>query len=185
MKYITNDRFRTANELLHEFWERCAITVQVPVDIEGICSFQGIKLVKDNSDDNFIGKVTQNTDGEVEIHINMNKNEFFPRYRFTLAHEIAHYNLHLRTGLFQEYRDTDETLFRKEDNWNPQEAEANRFAAQLLMPNEHMIVNALDIISKSDINRRDFIRNMAIVFDVSNMAMEFRLINMGMIEPSS
>lgn len=180
-------RFDVAHELLEAFWAVRPEMPHIPVDIEGICNFQNIKLVKSNSEDDFVGKVSQTGRGEVTIVINMNKNAYSPRYRFTLAHEIAHFNLHLREGMFQEYEDSELTLLRKEDNWSPQEAEANRFAAQLLMPAMKIIEEAQRIITekrKEDglVERKEFVRVMANRFDVSNMAMEFRLLNMGILD---
>lgn len=180
-----NKRFDVAHELLKAFWA-VHPNPSIPVDIEGICNFQNIKLVKSNSEDDFVGKVTQTGRGEVTIVINMNKNIYWPRYRFTLAHEIAHFNLHLREGMLQEYEDSELTLLRKEDNWSPQEAEANRFAAQLLMPAMKIIEEAQHIITEKRreggiVERKEFVRVMANRFDVSNMAMEFRLLNMGIL----
>lgn len=181
-----NKRFDAAHELLKAFWAVHS-GPSIPVDIEGICNFQNIKLVKSNSEDDFVGKVTQTNRGEVTIVINMNKNAYGPRYRFTLAHEIAHFNLHLREGMLQEYEDSELTLLRKEDNWSPQEAEANRFAAQLLMPAMKIIEEAQRIIAKKHehgelVERKEFVRMMANIFDVSNMAMEFRLLNIGILD---
>lgn len=180
-----NKRFDVAHELLKAFWAVHS-GPSIPVDIEGICNFQNIKLVKSNSEDDFVGKVTQTHKGEAIIVINMNKNAYWPRYRFTLAHEIAHFNLHLREGMLQEYEDSELTLLRKEDNWSPQEAEANRFAAQLLMPAMKIIEEAQRIIAEKHkqeelVERKEFVRVMANTFDVSNMAMEFRLLNMGIL----
>lgn len=181
-----NKRFDVAHKLLEAFWANHS-GPSIPVDIESICNFQNIKLVKSNSEDDFVGKVTQNNRGEATIVINMNKNTYFPRYRFTLAHEIAHFNLHLREGMLQEYEDGELTLLRKEDNWSPQEAEANRFAAQLLMPAMKIIEEAQYIIAEKQkqkelVEKKDFVRVMASRFDVSNMAMEFRLLNMGILD---
>lgn len=166
----------------------------LPIDIEDICAFQKIKLIKSNSDEDFIGKVTQSSDGIAVIEVNMNKNEFEPRYRFTIAHELAHFNLHLRDGLPQGYKDDDLTMFRKEDNWNKEESEANGFAASLLMPGDLIIKNIYNIYSGifndsnvgsngASIKKGDLVRRLSIVFNVSSTAMEYRLINMGILDP--
>jgi hypothetical protein len=59
-----------------------------------------------------------------------------PRRRFTAAHELGHFVLHRETmGRFR--ADTDATLREAEDDVaDRMEREANRFAAELLMPEE-------------------------------------------------
>lgn len=181
----TRTKFDKSWDLLEAFFSREKERgILIPIDVEGICEFQNLKLIKCNSDEDFVGKVFQDNNGQAEIHVNMNENQYYPRYRFTLAHEIAHYNLHLRDG--QEYRDNNLTLFRKEDNWNKEEAEANQFAAGLLMPIGAVVKKAKEILDDVDsIGRKDFIAQLADAFEVSNMAMEYRLINIGIIEPTS
>lgn len=62
--------------------------------------------------------------------IRINRHETKPRQRFTLAHEIAHYLLHrdqIGNGI------ADNVLYRSTLS-NSLEAEANRLAADILMP---------------------------------------------------
>jgi hypothetical protein len=59
-----------------------------------------------------------------------------PRRRFTAAHELGHFLMH-REGMGRFRADTDETLREADGGANDQmEREANRFAADLLMPAE-------------------------------------------------
>lgn len=85
------------------------------------------------------------------------------RKRFTLAHEIGHAMLH-PPGTYrrEDYKDTDAV-----------ELQANRFAAQLLMP-EWM----LDLYVG---NRKTKLIDLARRFGVSSMAMEMRLRQIGVI----
>ena len=57
-----------------------------------------------------------------------------PRRRFTAAHELGHFVMHRETmGRFR--ADTDSTLREADDDVTDRmEREANRFAAELLMP---------------------------------------------------
>lgn len=101
------------------------------VDLEAVIEANdNLKLIKSDLDgkDGYIASVGE---GNYEICVNINhpKN----RQRFTMAHELSHYFLHrnkisgLKTG--------EKILFRGV-NIDPIEAEANRFAAAILMPEE-------------------------------------------------
>jgi Zn-dependent peptidase ImmA (M78 family) len=62
-------------------------------------------------------------------------------------------------------------------DWN--EIEANRFAAELLMP-EHMLRDDLDTCTVLD---RNSVQHLASLYKVSRLAMQFRLINLGLLPP--
>lgn len=65
----------------------------------------------------------------------VNADDILPRRRFTAAHELGHAVLHRdRMGRFT--ADTDATLLEADAAADPIEREANRFAAELLMPEE-------------------------------------------------
>lgn len=91
------------------------------------------------------------------------------RQRFTIAHELGHYVLHYRQGGAGFYGDTADTLL---DDHATLEAEANAFAAELLMPAE--AVDALHTVVRGDPVR------MARHFAVSVEAMERRLRRLGL-----
>ncbi|MDR5886531.1 ImmA/IrrE family metallo-endopeptidase [Vreelandella janggokensis] len=83
------------------------------------------------------------------------------RQRFTIAHEIAHRICHAANSDSFE----DKTFFRNgESNW--MEAEANQFAATLLMP-ESEFVSYIDNISSK-------VEDLAKHFQVSSMAVRIR-----------
>lgn len=62
-------------------------------------------------------------------------------------------------------------------NWK--EIEANRFAAALLIP-EFLLRKDLDTCRVID---RDMINQLASMYKVSRVAMQFRLINLGLLPP--
>lgn len=65
----------------------------------------------------------------------VNADDILPRRRFTAAHELGHAVLHReRMGRFT--ADTDKTLREADEATDDLEREANRFAAELLMPVE-------------------------------------------------
>jgi|TARA_R110000796_G_scaffold118005_1_gene231278 predicted transcriptional regulator len=83
------------------------------------------------------------------------------RQRFTIAHELAHRICHAANSDNFE----DKTFFRNGDsNW--MEAEANQFAAALLMP-ENSFVNYIDNVSAK-------VEDLANYFQVSSMAVRVR-----------
>jgi Zn-dependent peptidase ImmA (M78 family) len=69
--------------------------------------------------------------GPSGFSIVINATESLPRKRFTVAHEIAHFILHrddLQNGI------VEDALFRNSGLSNKKETEANKLAADILMP---------------------------------------------------
>ncbi len=90
------------------------------------------------------------------------------RQRFTIAHELGHFIL----GHGGAYRDNPDEFSLA--NHNPLEIAANRFAAELLMPED--VLNYL--VVKEGISD---IAKLADILQVSQIAMQYRLKNLGWI----
>lgn len=104
----------------------------------------------------------------IEYDISMHPN----RQRFTLAHELGHYFLgHLDDGNIH-FRDPSQNF--NLDNYDPYESEANRFAANLLMPKEKIDFLLHDL-------KMTTIEGMAQALQVSPAAITYRLKNLGYI----
>lgn len=76
------------------------------------------------------GEIKPSTEARAGFIIRVNRHEHKNRQRFTLAHELAHYFLHrddIGAGL------QDNALYRSHLS-DKREAEANRLAADILMP---------------------------------------------------
>ena len=104
------------------------------------------------------------------------------RQRFTIAHEIGHYQLHNSSKTNQLFVDKDFVMkYRSANNYTPlekkHEQEANAFAAALLMP-KHFIDKEIRKKSNVDLHELDLIESLAKLFDVSVPAMTFRLTNL-------
>ncbi len=102
-----------------------------------------------------------------EFIIRINRHEAKQRQRFTLAHEISHYLLHrdkINDGI------EDNVLYRSQLS-NIQEHEANRLAADILMPWE-IIEAQLEGKNKDDENT---IEEIASVMEISTVALRIRL----------
>jgi Zn-dependent peptidase ImmA (M78 family) len=96
--------------------------------------------------------------------IYVNSTDALYRRRFTIAHEIAHYLLHRNTET-KEFR--DDRMYRSPGITDAKEAEANRLAADILMPRR--IIRRLLDQGVTDPNL------MAAQLKVSPDAMEVRL----------
>jgi len=145
-----------------------------PVNIEGIISALGIQLDKKaNLDSEISGQIERLDDGKFKISVN--KNDHYYRQRFTMAHELGHFLIHahlLSDGVDDNraYRSTPEGQFYNRNIDAPQETEANRFAASILMP-----ANFVKKHWENDISK------IAKLFQVSKQAMEIRLKGLGLL----
>lgn len=158
----------------------CGITSR-PVDLDKIIQRFGILKVDLPANDDIFGAIVRQQ-GHVIIAVNPNQHP--NRQRFTIAHELGHYFKHgYDSGKDVEHVDGDFRLHWRNDasskgvDWN--EIESNRFAASLLMPEEFL---------RKDVDKcltvdRDAIQHLASLYKVSRLAMQYRLINLGILPP--
>ena len=136
----------------------------IPVQTVKIANALGIKVYKvPGWPSDLSGMVKKNSDsaGGYDIFVNADHPE--TRRRFTIAHEIAHVILHphlIGDGI------TDDALLRSGLS-NAVEAQANRMAADILMPREKLN----ECISQGLTSVRD----LAAKFNVSEQSMAIRL----------
>jgi len=99
-----------------------------------------------------------------------------PRRRFTAAHELAHFLLH-REAMGRFRADTDATLREADEEVaDVMEREANRFAAELLMPAEVCRARAAEVRRKYGCCPRGvLIYRLASELLVSREALRYRL----------
>lgn len=150
-RQMRDNRF-TPNQILTHFG-----VFSPPVDVFGLAAKMGVH-VADVSDRNYDGalQVVENV-AQVWVH----SADADVRRRFTLAHELGHLMLH---DVSVVYRDA---TFQG----TPAERQANAFAADLLMP----MWMAYPMALSTGFN----VAKLARMFDVSNRAMEIRLMAMG------
>jgi Zn-dependent peptidase ImmA (M78 family) len=177
MANVDNARER-AEELL-----RVHEVLQPPVDVRSIAEREGIRVMFEELEDSISGFVVRR--GDV-TSIGVNADHHSNRQRFTLAHELGHYRLHIQTrnNPTAVYVDAEQTLvhFRAEipdAPPNEDEVEANSFAAALLMPEDFV---RRDLHGKS-VNAYDdnAIRQLAKRYGVSVQALTIRLVELGLI----
>ena len=141
-----------------------------PVNVEQIIRDLGIELDKKAElDPEVSGQLERLEDGLYKV--STNKAEHYFRQRFSMAHELGHYLLHL--DLVGDGVD-DTKMYRSELKGNfhnskisrAHETEANKFAAKLLTP-KHLV----DALWETDQN----VKSLAAKFQISVRAMEIRL----------
>lgn len=149
----------------------CQIT-EPPVDVKKIADCLGISLEYVKFDDEQISGLLVNKDGKVRIGIN----QIQPtnRQRFTIAHEIGHFILHVNKPIFvdevqQRFRDQASS-----EGFYSEEIEANSFAAELLMP-ESFIRADMASLKTWD---KESLQLLAAKYEVSFEAFIYRLSNL-------
>ena len=102
------------------------------------------------------------------FQIRINRHEDKRRQRFTLAHEIAHYLLH--ADLIKDSL-SDDVLYRSSLS-NRREAEANRLASDILMPQSLIEQISNEFPGQS---REALAVKLAHILEVSEIAMKIKL----------
>ncbi|WP_186363415.1 ImmA/IrrE family metallo-endopeptidase [Rhizobium binxianense] len=147
-----------------------------PVDPVAVANELGLKVYNATFDDEGIHGLIAKRPSNTSIYVNVNDRPV--RKRFTVAHELGHFVLHLAAGEgeFIDTQDNFRTIQDPDTPWDDvrrAEWEANVFAAALLMPKE-AVVRAWKEIADPE--------GMAAFFQVSQQAMTFRLDSLGLLE---
>lgn len=151
----------TAERILDLYWDR-----SVPVNIDDMAHRMGAEVRYLEYLDGG-GDISGRFDIEDGKPICTVRSTDVPvRRRFTLAHELGHYVLNHGRG----FRDNAASF--NLSNYDQREIDANKFAAEILMPK--LAINY--VIEK--LGRKD-VEDLAQLFQVSRQAMTFRLKNLG------
>lgn len=150
-----------------------------PVAVDGLAKQAGAIIVAETLDPEVSGVLYRRPDAVV---IAVNRDHPSTRRRFTIAHELGHLVLHQGRPLIVDHvvrarinlRDHHSSLATDRE-----EIEANRFAADLLMPADFVNDHLIKLLRSSPDEQRA-IDALARRFGVSPQAMEFRLINLGL-----
>ena len=132
----------------------------VPVNLGRICQRLNMEVVQVEAVDTFCGGIRRTND---RYQISLNANHHPNRQRFTLAHEIVHYLEHrhqIGDGII------DDEL-RRSGLSTGMEVEANRLAAEILMPDE--------ILEKAFLDEEPDLEKLARQLRVSKQALAIRL----------
>lgn len=145
-----------------------------PVPVERIAEGLGLAIRYTPADEELSGAIIRT---HKEVVIGVNSRHHSNRRRFTIAHELGHYRLH--SGVEVHVDEDFRVNLRDEEsskgvNW--EEVEANRFAAELLMPTKFLL---RDVEKFRGIDA-GAIQVLARRYKVSAEAMEIRLANLGL-----
>jgi len=150
----------------------------IPVDLLALANRQRIQVHNAKFSDERLSGMVAKRGENVTILVNQSDAPF--RKRFTIAHELGHYFLHLLGN--GEFVDTQVDLFRDTDSDSTErrieafsglnaEVQANQFAAALLMPEE---------LVRSVFKETKNVESLARLFNVSEEAMAIRLGRLGL-----
>jgi Zn-dependent peptidase ImmA (M78 family) len=150
-----------------------------PVPVEQIAVANGIQIIRSAAEWSESGFLLRDN-GRVIIGINARNSP--SRQRFTIAHELGHWLMHDGKPLIVD----QSVMINKRDDVSSQatdlqEVQANQFAADLLMPKEYVMDELRQQMSSDIGSREELITLLARRFDVSNDAMNWRLINLGVL----
>jgi Zn-dependent peptidase ImmA (M78 family) len=148
----------------------------IPIDVEKVAQAIGAELKWDDFDGSLSGFAFQKHGSK---YIGVNSLEGEQRQRFTIAHELGHLFLHKQNSVSY---DTGMIMLRdghSSDGTDIKEIEANRFAAELLMPEESIREDLaskgqIDLVGDSETTKQ-LISNLADKYNVSPSAMSIRL----------
>lgn len=151
---------------------------ELPVPVEEIAISLDAEIAYEPYDGEVSGMLYRS-----DRHILIGVNSWHPttRQRFTIAHEIGHLEMHKGTMFIDRFVRV---------NWrngasNQEEAEANSFAAELTMPRKFVQREVERTLSKGrDVSPQELVRALAKSFAVSAEAMQYRLANLGVLDPS-
>jgi len=141
--------------------------VKPPVDLNAIARDFGITIYNLDLGEEISGQIMRDRikGGKSGFAIYINSKHHPNRQRFTLAHEISHFILHrdlIESGVI------DDTMYRSQELNSYYESQANRMAADILMPIR---------LVKTYMPKYPRVEELARVFGVSKGAMEIRLKN--------
>ena len=119
-----------------------------PLDVEKIALSVGIKEIKELDEEGFEGALVTNpekTIGFINIASSIREHT---RRRFTIAHELGHF---LITTHGNQFSCTSYDLSNFSNKNKLMEAEANQFAAELLMPEEYFVKEIYNRVPSYDL----------------------------------
>lgn len=147
---------QTAEQLLGEVFGKLT-TMRLPVRLGDVLDYLGLELRQGQFEEDDVSAAYSRTEKVVYV----SADDSATRKAFSIAHEIGHNRLHPNHE--------SDVLYRKEmfnGTNSPEETEANRFAASLLMPRD--LIVGLKAVTKGN-------EELAKIFGVSIAAVGWRL----------
>lgn len=171
-------RHKLINTAVSDLLREAGIT-SAPINVRALAERLGAIVVEEPLEDaDFSGFLyTTRTSPPV---IGVNSTHPPTRKRFTMAHELGHLILHPKDGIHM-----DEAVIQRRDEkasegTNDEEIEANRFAAELLMPRD-FLESDIARMGKFVVDDDNQIQALACDYEVSVQAMTIRLNTLGLL----
>lgn len=159
-------------------WMRTDYNLSIPVNVEWLAKNLGIEIKKDDLEEASLSGFAVQKHGKRFIGVNSMESPV--RQRFTIAHELGHLFLHKDDTV--SYDRGSVMLFRDShtsDGNDIKEVEANKFAAELLMPADNLREDLADEGPFDLVNENSstdtIISKLAEKYGVSEQAMRIRL----------
>jgi Zn-dependent peptidase ImmA (M78 family) len=155
-----------------------------PVPIEDVASALGIVIRRSATDEEVSGFLYRDKTGTTVIGVNARQHP--NRQRFTTAHELGHFLLHVRSGVHVDSTSNGPlVLLRSEvssEGTDPEEVEANAFASEVLMPaslfeQDLQKYAPLDLMEDEALD--EAFSQLASLYQVSKQAVAFRVSRLG------
>lgn len=163
------DPEQAANEILEAVWRRSGDDLAIPVDPIHIARQLGIEVYTANLDEEVSGMLVKRPGVDPKIYLQSSDSR--NRRRFTCAHELGHYVSRSANADDEEWEYVEHRALLASQGTNADEIFANKFAANLLMPQRAV---------KKLKDRFGSPAALAFEFGVSADAMNFRLVNLGL-----
>lgn len=147
-----------------------------PVDVKAVAASRGIRIREEPLEPSVSGMLVIRDDAAM---IAINSKHHPNRKRFSLAHELGHFELHRKDASVFIDDQKARTYYRDGQSAAgilPQEIEANAFAAELLMPKWLLEAELED--ERVDPSDEETVARLARQFCVSTQAMSIRLANL-------
>lgn len=146
-----------------------------PVDPEKVAASMGAVVVRQPINSGVSGMLLRRED---QIVIGLNGAHDQQRQRFALAHLVGHLHLHRSRDLILDTADRHSLGSLPSMPTDREEAEANRFAGALLVPEQ--VVRRMAAEAQFG-TARELVRLLADRFEVTEAAMGYRLMSLGIV----
>ena len=147
-------------------------------DVKHIAKNQGAIVVEEPNENDFSGFLFRSSDSAPIIGVNSNHAP--TRKRFTIAHELGHLLLHPKSGVHVDQAIVQMRDARASAGVDEDEMEANRFAAELLMPRNFLEAD-LEALGPIYADDERAIASLARKYRVSPQAMAIRLSTLNLV----
>lgn len=160
----------TSEEIVIQILRFVDIT-KPPIDLYKLCEKLNISIFDWDFPNEISGILAIDNN---KVGIGVNRNHPNVRQRFTIAHELGHYFFREDKSIYLDFQEASLQSYNQDTKTHQSEMKANKFAANLLMPNEWV--------------KRDFKKFgeaghylLAQRYQVSEQAMWFKLISLNLV----